>query len=73
MTIDDLIRLLNRVLKLDFRSDDGKVITFTSSDVYLKDKTYTITQDVVDDMLSYDDVLLEDPIRIQSKKYCEFY
>lgn len=72
MAIDDLIRLLNRVLKLDFRSDDGKVITFTSSDVYLKDKTYTITQDVVDDMLSYDDVLLEDPIRIQSKKYCEF-
>lgn len=72
MDVKDLEGLLSRVLKLDFKSDERGNILFTSSDLWLKDKTYTLTKDIVDEMLNYDDKLLEDPVRIQSSKYCEY-
>lgn len=72
MELNELINLLNRVLRMGFNSVDGKTILFSGSSFYGSKKDFLIPEDVVKEMISCNDVLLEDPVRIQSIKYCEF-
>lgn len=70
MEINELTELLNEVLRIDAKSDDGKRITF-SPPTMLK-RNFELKEETVNEILGYDDELLDNPVRIISKKSCEF-
>ncbi len=71
MDINELIGLLNEVLRIDAKSDDGKKISFSLS-AHMHERIFELGEETVNEILGYDDELLEDPVRIVSKRSCEF-
>ena len=72
MTIDELIGLLNRVLNINAKTEDGESISFETTSYGSGKDEYIILKEGVDEMLGYGGSFEESPVCIRSARCCEF-